>query len=86
MKLKGPSKQPLVLFTCKTLIIIFYSEHVELKEDTNVTTKNKFNTLSRTQLTVKKYDFASTYNINNFDGIGNGSGQLGSFKFRKIKS
>ena len=43
------------------------------------TTKDKLNILSETQLTVKEQDFASSCNINNFDGIEKSGGWLGSF-------
>ena len=38
------------------------------------TIKDKLNILSETQLTVKQQDFASSCNINNFDGIEIGRG------------
>ena len=45
------------------------------------TTKDNWNILSGTQPIVKQSDFALPCNINNFDGIENGGGWLGSFKW-----
>jgi len=41
------------LFSCDSLAIIFYSEHVEIKKNNCETTKDKLNILSGTYLTEK---------------------------------
>ena len=52
--------------------IIFYSKHVESKD---ITMKlRKINLLSGMQPIVKHANFASPFNINNFDGMENGRG------------
>ena len=72
---------PLFLFTYESLVIIFYSKHVESKD---ITMKLlKINLLSGMQPIVKHTNFASPCNINNFDGMENGGGWLGSFEGQK---
>ena len=72
---------PLFLFTYESLVIIFYSKHVESKD---ITMKLlKINLLSGMQPIVKHTNFASPCNINNFDGMENGRGWLGSFEGQK---
>ena len=48
---------------------MLYLEHIKAKKITVKLLKIKGHILSGTQLTVKKQDFASPCNINNFDGI-----------------
>ena len=55
------------LFTYQSLALLFYLEQVETKETTVKHDLRKRKILS--QCTVKQQDFASPYNINNFEGI-----------------
>ena len=62
-----------IVFTCESLAVIFYSEDVETKE-TTVELQQIIKHTFRTTTDSKAIRFPSLFKIINFDGIENGGG------------
>ena len=82
--LKGPS-QPHRCFCLHARVwLIYFIRSMSKRRKSLWDYLRWLNILSGTQPIVKNSDFPSPCNINNFDGIENGGGWLGSFKVMSI--